>query len=151
MNFDPNRPNPTWETFGSLLVRYEPDAGDPDPGEIGRVLRLSPSKIWRIGDRILKTDRIRHFGQWELDSDLGRNATPEEHVRRVLEQLQGESADMRAYFATTRSAAITVALYIWDYPPPAVYFPPDVTGRLSELGLSLGVDIYPVEGRKQQD
>jgi hypothetical protein len=66
-----------------LLVDFE-----IEPEEITLLLKISPSKTWKIGDLISpKAVIYRKSNGWQLKSTLPHSEELEKHITSILEQL----------------------------------------------------------------
>lgn len=119
-----------------------------DPDEVSAALCLPPDDCHRRGDPHLGKGggrRIGNFreGIWMLRSHVEPEATLEAHLTSILQQLSGREAILRRFRESGLRTDLFVGVFGITY-SCGFSLPPELARPLSELGLTIGFDLYPV-------
>ncbi len=77
---------------------------------------------------------------WELGSGLSTSAGLEEHIKALLNRLEGRAEPVGLLSAT---ADVELSCVVYADSAPALNFEKSVIDRLARLGASLDIDLYP--------
>ena len=113
-----------------------------DLDSVTEVIDVAPSEAWVKGDPLPKhPSLVRKHSRWTLDSGLPSSAPFEEQIVALLDRLKPIEDGVRRA-AAQYEVGIQVAMYWHQSHNPGCLIPPEVAGRLAELGLDLDLDIY---------
>jgi hypothetical protein len=123
---------------------------DFDPDEITNLLKISPTKVKRIGDLINPkgTRRYTH-NSWRIESKLQKSDGLEEHINSIFEQLQ-PSWQSLASLCSQYEAEISCIIYINSEQIPAIHFSKDIIRKVHELNAEIDVDLYILLGEDNE-
>ena len=117
------------------------------PEEFTALVGVEPSHAHARGDVVSqRVMRLRKEGLWMLDSLALPAAHPEEHVTDLLARLRQPELWLRAVQGSHVDiiCSLTVAS---DH--EAFCLSPQTLGRLAELGIELGFEIWPVDNESE--
>lgn len=127
------------EVYAAYVLYTGPEL---DPEQVTSLINLTPSRIWRIGDRVSTRAALRHEKNgWYLKSNLPISAELEEHVHSVVRQLLPAWEVLRDLGARHEAEMLCV-VSSFGGDRPAINFDKDVVRRLAELNAAIGVDLY---------
>jgi len=114
--------------------------GSFDPDEVTRSVGVRPTEKARTGDPIGTGSKKRPCSFWALHSRLGPSDPLEEHVRDVLDQLEGHRD---AFEKLSRELGGTMQLvgYFRDV-NPGMHFDLRTVEKTAAFGLCIDCDFY---------
>jgi hypothetical protein len=125
-----------------LCFRFYGDSFDPE--EITRQLGIEPTSQFRPGDPITKDGqgRRRHYG-WRLRVGDRETLQVDDIIQEFRGRVDVPSSVVRQLCRDLNiEAAVLCGVRQGDYETtPALVFPPDFIGWVSEMGASLEVDV----------
>lgn len=115
--------------------------------EITRVLGLQPTDVFEKGSSAKTRNpkpAIRSVSAWLLESGLRSTVPIETHILTLLKQLAGRTAELNVL---SRNCYIDMILgFASENGQGGFTIEHDVLAQLSELPISLSLDLYPPEG-----
>jgi hypothetical protein len=120
-----------------------------DPAQITKSLGLAPDSAQPSADLGIEGRRIYRtkLGHWNLGSRLRRNATLQNHVKDILEQIKPKKRALRRILRSV-DADLTIAVEPHQALVIAAYlFPADVISEFTSLGIDIRFSIH-VPGKK---
>lgn len=120
---------------------------DLDPEQITRRTSISPSKTWRLGEKVDDRSvlRYQHNG-WRLTSGLPKQRDLEEHVESVLTQIRS-SWSVLTQLGATYDAEMACVVYSYGGDRPPIHLSKGVLRRVSELNADIDIDLYVLPAR----
>ncbi|HKO93731.1 MAG TPA: DUF4279 domain-containing protein [Polyangiaceae bacterium] len=119
------------------------------PQEFTALVGVEPSHAHARGDMVSpRVKRVRKEGLWMLDSQALPAAHPEEHITGLLGRLPQQELWLRA----TQGARVDLIVSLTvasDHEAFSVSAP--TLGRLGELGIELGFEIWPVSNESEPE
>jgi hypothetical protein len=126
-----------------VSFRLWSDSLDPDP--VTARLSISPTEAGAIGEVWTGRRSGREFrrptGTWSLKSTLPDAASLDEHLTQLLDQLHPKASVIRGFLAQGWSADFFCGLFL-DHWNEGTELGPSTLGRIADLGVQLGLDIY---------
>jgi Domain of unknown function (DUF4279) len=120
---------------------------DLDPEQITKLLKISPTNTWRLGDLIGKSIlRCKHNG-WRLNSELENSADLENHIEYLLKTLQ-QSWQTLVEICSQYDAEISCVIYSYEAQGPAIHFDKEIIQCVAELNAEIDVDYYCLHSSK---
>jgi hypothetical protein len=115
------------------------------PDEVIAIVRLVPTKTWRIGDAVQKTQLRRDTDGWLFELPK-RGALELESLLKELLDIVEPHKDGIAEAARRFSleCEISFAVYVHDQ-TPALWFAADTMRRVSGLGSAFDIDLMLME------
>jgi hypothetical protein len=135
----------TWIAGGevdecSVSLRFWGDELIPD--EVTKLLGIIPTQAYRKGDifRGKVYDLIRKTGFWKYSVKRSAGVYLEDQISMIFDQLSGD-LDVWRELTTRFDADLFCGLWLkrWNR---GLDFSPQTLQRISERGLSIGLDIY---------
>ena len=122
---------------------------DCDPDEISNLLKLTPTKIYRIGELRIPQSILRNrTNGWKLKSSLSQS-TIEEQVEHLLEQIRPcyeIITELGKKYEIEISCHVHCGVHI-----PAIHFNNNIIKQLAQLNASIDVDIYVFPEDEDED
>lgn len=128
---------------------YFTTVGDFDPEEITRLLAITPSDSWRIGDLHPRTRLERKFSRWSLKSRLAKTEPLEAHITDVLSQLNEQPEAFARVIAQHGGCMQLVGYFHELY--PGLHFERTVVEGLARHHLSVDFDFYYLWSDSRED
>jgi hypothetical protein len=121
-----------------------------DPTEISAVLGLEPSRMWRAGDPRTTPKNTPLEGVWRgtyWATDVLKDDCPNRTLAAALFELAERFSANKSFFAKVRNEGGCVEFYVgWFIDGNrGDEFGPDLMGKLVDLGITLSLDIYPLD------
>jgi hypothetical protein len=120
---------------------------DLEPEVISAALELTPTRANRRGDQRftprMAAPFVHRTGYWSCESTIPDDASPDDHLRHLLNLVEGKSATIRSLVSTDHHVAFSCSLFLhtWNR---GLELSPDTLGRIAALGATLEFDIYAV-------
>lgn len=129
------------ETYATLCIYHR----DLDPDAVSQLLALQPTRSQRRGDihnSSASSPIPRPIGAWFLSTrNVSQSRDARFHIDWLLEQLSDKGAAIEQL--TQQGCEIRINCY-WEsahgHGGPMIW--PETMGRLAQLGIELGFDIY---------
>ena len=127
------------------------------PEEISDALGVLPDKAWKKGD-VKKPRRpidkdihlpIYTFGKWALNAPCSQHDEAEYQIEQLLTRLEELPETLKTYIEAFDSAIVVG--YSSAEVSIGFYLPVSTLRRLSNLGLAIVFDIYPVSRNASDD
>lgn len=111
--------------------------------EITKALEIQPTDSWIKGDLIpgRKGNIRRRQSTWEYQSVVDTTEPIEKHVGSLLERFKSKK-DILKLFSKKYYTELTLVIYEYEHCNPGFLFENKVLTEISELGLTIDVDIY---------
>jgi hypothetical protein len=124
--------------------------GTFDPAEITRIVGITPTDSWKIGDTFPDTgervhSNVRKFSHWVLKSRFDRfdeTVTLEDHIRDVLVQMEVNKAGFAEVVKLAEDRYMECAASIVDSGYPGICLEPDLIAEVAFYGLAIDLDFY---------
>lgn len=139
-----------------ISVAFTLTGFDFDPEEITKLLKISPTTTWRLGDLIGKSIlRCKHNG-WRLNSELENSLDSElensidldNHIKYLLNKLQ-PSWQTLVEICYQYDAEISCVIYSCEAQGPAIHFDKEIIRCVAELNAEIDVDYYCLYSSKE--
>ena len=121
---------------------------DLDPAEVTAFVGLEPTKSHRKGDPTPSTHRnprLRYrTGMWMLDSPLPSGADVEDHLERLLDQIEPRSAAFHRLQDQGFDVMLSLGLFL-DRLNRGAELAARTVRRIGAFGVRLSLDIYCCE------
>ncbi|HLO89414.1 MAG TPA: DUF4279 domain-containing protein, partial [Nostocaceae cyanobacterium] len=113
-----------------------------DPEEITKIVGVSPTDVWRIGDKITNRSTLkRKKNGWRLKSNLEQTADLDAHIRNVLERLKPGWEKLRE-LGLQYYAEISCVIYNYEAQVPVMHFDKEIIKAAAELNAEIDIDYY---------
>jgi hypothetical protein len=123
--------------------------GDFDPAEISKRVGVTPTECWLKGDVNPRTQHERKFSRWSLYSRLERNASLEDHIADVLQQLGENKSEFVEVSSKHGGVMQLVAYFKSGY--PGLDFERELVKSLAAFSLSVDFDFYYLYSDSRED
>lgn len=118
-----------------------------NPEEVTRVLGITPSRTWRLGDHIQNTLIQRHHSGWSLSTGRVESLDVGEQIASLLGLIDGRDTIVRSMLQDmSAEAEVSSAIYI-DGATPSVHLGINLLERMRALRAAFDVDIYVFTGK----
>lgn len=115
------------------------------PEDVTRLVGLTPTKTWRLGDAIQQTQLRRKCDGWVIGLP-SREAYDMDNVLRELLDILAPHEDRIAEAARQFALAVEISVGVYiSGETPASLFSADTIRRLSSLQASLDIDLILIE------
>jgi len=122
------------------IVRLKIRSMDHTPEDITALLKLEPSKVWRIGEaRVPGLAIMEKQNIWLLDSGLTRAHDLDGHLHALLDRISSCHAELTEL---SKCNSVEVSAVLYTNERPAIYFDPSMIGTFGAIGASLDIDLY---------
>jgi hypothetical protein len=119
-----------------------------DPEEITKIVGVSPTDVWRIGDKITNRSTLkRKENGWRLKSNLEQTSDLDAHIKNVLERLKPGWGKLRE-LGLQYYAEISCVIYCYDPQSPVIHFDKEIIKAAIELNAEIDVDYYSLYGTR---
>ena len=126
------------------LVRLRLCGRDLDPANITRALGLEPVSAQPSANLKIKSKRMYNtkLGHWNLGSRLRENATVQNHVKDILDQIRPKKRILRRILKNV-DADLNIAIEPHhDLVIAAYLFPAEVISEFTSLGIDIRFSIH---------
>ena len=117
-----------------------------EPDELTALVGIVPSKVWRIGESIDKSKRTYKSNGWRISAE-----PPPTEVEAGVDALFTKVAScweaLRLLSIDCR-VELSIVIYVGQQ-VPAIHLRPDQLDRLAELGASIDIDLYCLDGKEE--
>jgi hypothetical protein len=114
-----------------------------EPNDVTALVGITPSKVWRTGDVIERSNRTYESNGWRVSAE--RSITEiEAGVDALFARLAPQWETLRQFSHESR-VELSIVIYAGQQ-VPAVHLRRDQLDRLTELGGSVDVDVYCLGG-----
>jgi hypothetical protein len=126
----------------SIQVRIVLTGKSLDPHLITQELGLEPTKTWRLGDRIGKSQLSFEHDGWCFSLPKSETLDLGKEIRRLLDLLGPCRAAIRN-LQTEHGPDVEIACEVWiGEHTPSVHLEADLLADLSAMGACLDVDLF---------
>jgi hypothetical protein len=125
------------------IVRLKITGTNRPPEQISKAIGLTCDRSWRIGDKRENTVIVEKTNGWVLNSGLPKTASLEAHIEDLLKRLLAHADKLRLL---SEDECTELSCVVYAASPPALNFDKTVIQRLSDLGVSLDIDLYLTGG-----
>jgi hypothetical protein len=121
----------------------------PPPDEVTALLGLKPAATgqkgqpYQVGNKLI-TNMKWPQNHWEVRSTLAADEPLAAHLEQLLQQLKPKRAALKELLGTCQGE-LTLVSYLQEERNPNFRLSPELLREITELGLSLEVDIYLLE------
>ena len=120
-----------------------------DPDEITAAMGLLPEEIWREGDPIGRTIRLREESGWKLSSGMDKSTDLNEQIEALLNRLE-LVAPILSELGQTCYMEIACVLRAYDF-VPAMHLERSTVQRIARIGAEIDIDFYCLLENEQYD
>jgi hypothetical protein len=111
------------------------------PDDISKMLGVSGSKTWKIGDSINNLQMFEKENGWLLNSDSETNLDFNEHIECLIDSV-GNSVSKFKAISELSGCDVQVSYVIYCEDSPPLNIDKDIITWINSMGASLDIDIY---------
>ena len=123
-----------------ISVRFVISDFECDPEDISKLLSITPTVTWRVGESIAGTIRRHKENGWRLDSPMNRSQEIDEQIKGLLSQLEPK-AELLRHLAEDFYSEFSCIIYAYDY-VPSINLSNETLSRMADLGAAIDIDLY---------
>jgi hypothetical protein len=110
------------------------------PEEITDRVGLVPASIWKVGEQIGISSRIRQENGWVLASGLDHSRDLREHLHSLMEKI-APTTDRLSDLAGDCEIEVACVLYAYDF-IPEMHFDAGIVRAVAAIGAEIDLDLY---------
>jgi hypothetical protein len=116
---------------------------DVVPEEVTSTLGIDPSSSYAKGSPVPQhPNRLYPYGYWGIDSRVALDKPLEEHLWRLVRQLQGKRAAIASVLKQGFDVGFYCGIYSSDDWDGAIKLSPEILSEIATLGVPLDCRIY---------
>jgi hypothetical protein len=114
------------------------------PEEISSRIKISSAKSWKQGEKNQTTKMLYQENGWEIKSNLGDEIDVVKKIVDVLSLIEPYKKEINL-LKENWDVEIACVIY-YSEPSPPLNFDASLLRQIGEVGASLDIDIYNIEG-----